>query len=436
MSNAASAPPFRPARARTLLVALFLIANVVLSLIAIASDYLQIQIISDLMSGQEITLADAEANDSRQQMIGIAQLALFVVTAFFFLLWIHRAHKNLKALGAHGLKYSPGWAVGGFFVPIFNLVRPYQVVKEIWKASDPNIDDDYDISWQYAPASSAIGWWWTMCLLSPLAGIAGRAANGYFAGSEAPEALLIGPGVILVSDVLTVFAALFAIRVVSGIGARQRARHRQLSELLAKPAKPPELPPAPLDPEAAKEYMERGLVYASTADYDYAMAEFNRALTYNPRFAEAYYNRAILYHEKGDYSRALADYDRAIMLNAEMAEAYFNRGVLHGGRGEYQNAIADLGRAIALNPQDAGAYTSRAVAHANSGNHDLAMADLDKAITLDPQNAEAYLLRGTARGNGGDRGRAIADIHKALELGLEADQQAQAEAQLGMWHLP
>ncbi len=435
MSNAASAPPFRPARARTLLVTLFLVANIVLSLIAIASDYLQIQLISDIMAGQRVTAGAVAANDGRQQMIGIAQLALFVVTAFFFLLWIHRAHKNLKALGAHGLKYSPGWAVGGFFVPILNLVRSYQVVKEIWKGSDPNIDDDYDISWQYAPSSSAIGWWWTMCLLSLLAGIAGRAANGYFADSEMPEALLIGPGVILVSDVLTVFAALLAIRVVTGIGARQRARHRRFSELLAQPEKPPELPPAPLDPEAAKEYLERGLVYAGTGDYDYAMVEFNRALTYNPRFAEAYYNRAILYHEKGDYSRALADYDRAIMLNAEMVEAYYNRGVLHGSHGEYQNAIADLGRAIALNPQDAGAYTSRAVAHANSGNHSLAIADLDKAITLDPQNAEAYLLRGTARGNGGDRARAIADIQKAVGLGLEADQQAQAEAQLSALRL-
>jgi len=58
--------------------------------------------------------------------------------------------------------------------------------------------------------------------------------------------------------------------------------------------------------------------------------------------------------------------------------------------------------------------------------------DLDKAITLDPQNAESYLLRGTARGNSGDRGKAMSDIQKALELGLAANQQAQAEAQLGL----
>ena len=432
MSNAASVPPFRSARARTALVTLLLVANVVLSLIAVASDYLAIQLFSDIMTGQRVTAGAVVAIDTQQRTIAMAQLVVLPVTALFFFVWIHRAHKNLKALGAHGLKYSPGWAVGGFFTPILNLVRPYQVAKEIWKASDPNIDDDYDISWQYARSSSAIGWWWTMSLLLLLAGIAGRAANQYFASSETPEAALIGPAVILVSDALTALAALLAIRVVTGIGVRQRQRHRRLSELLAKPAKPPELPPAPLDPEAAKEFLERGMVYASTGDDDYAMVEFNRALTYNPRFAEAYYNRAVLYHEKGDYARALADYDRAIMLNAEMSEAYYNRGVLYGGRGEYQSSIADLSRAIALDPQDAGAYRSRAVAHANSGNHSLALADLDKAITLDPQNAEAYLLRGTARGNGGDRGRAIADIQKAIELGLVADQQAQAEAQLGL----
>ena len=40
------------------------------------------------------------------------------------------------ALGANNLKYTPKWAVGCFFVPFLNLVMPYQVVREIWKASN------------------------------------------------------------------------------------------------------------------------------------------------------------------------------------------------------------------------------------------------------------------------------------------------------------
>ncbi|MFC1995866.1 DUF4328 domain-containing protein [Chloroflexota bacterium] len=57
---------------------------------------------------------------------------LFVITAVLFYMWIHRAHRNLPSLGVSGLKYSPGWAVGGFFIPILNL-RIFRLDKYILK---------------------------------------------------------------------------------------------------------------------------------------------------------------------------------------------------------------------------------------------------------------------------------------------------------------
>ena len=52
-------------------------------------------------------------------------------TATAVLMWVHRAYRNLPALGARDMAYSPGWAVGWWFIPFLNLVRPYQVVREI-----------------------------------------------------------------------------------------------------------------------------------------------------------------------------------------------------------------------------------------------------------------------------------------------------------------
>jgi hypothetical protein len=78
-----------------------------------------------------------------------------IVTIVAFCMWIHRVYRNLPALGAGGLRFSPRNAVGGWFVPILNWWYPYKVVREVWQQS--------------APAGQ--GWallkvWWALWLLA------------------------------------------------------------------------------------------------------------------------------------------------------------------------------------------------------------------------------------------------------------------------------
>jgi hypothetical protein len=82
------------------------------------------------------------------------------VTVFAFLIWIYRANLNCHGFGAQGMKFSPGWSVGYFFIPIANLYRPYQIMKEIWKVSkNPS-------NWQNEMESPLVGWWWALWLIS------------------------------------------------------------------------------------------------------------------------------------------------------------------------------------------------------------------------------------------------------------------------------
>ena len=67
----------------------------------------------------------------------ILLVAVSLATSVAFLMWIHRAYRNLPALRGTPLKCSPRWAVGYYFIPILNFFRPYQVMKEIWRESDP-----------------------------------------------------------------------------------------------------------------------------------------------------------------------------------------------------------------------------------------------------------------------------------------------------------
>ena len=55
---------------------------------------------------------------------------LWVATAVFFLMWMFRASKNLQSLQSYSQRFSAGWAVGWWFIPIMSFFRPYQVMAE------------------------------------------------------------------------------------------------------------------------------------------------------------------------------------------------------------------------------------------------------------------------------------------------------------------
>jgi Domain of unknown function (DUF4328) len=94
--------------------------------------------------GYGLTLAVAvAAPGSAMQIAGglvlllgeIVFLVGFVGSAVAVPMWMHRAYRNLPALRAQALRWSPGWAAGGWFIPFANLVIPFQVMRELWHHS-------------------------------------------------------------------------------------------------------------------------------------------------------------------------------------------------------------------------------------------------------------------------------------------------------------
>lgn len=55
------------------------------------------------------------------------QVLLFVAGAVAWLIWQRRANLRLRAAGREGLRFTPGWSIGWFFVPFANLVMVPQV---------------------------------------------------------------------------------------------------------------------------------------------------------------------------------------------------------------------------------------------------------------------------------------------------------------------
>lgn len=199
---------------------------IVLDIVALVSGYIEIQLLNRVLRGETITMVEATANDTRQAAIGITYLVLFVITAILFCMWIHRAYRNLPSLGVSGLKYSPGWAVGGFFVPILNLFRPFQITREIWKASDPATDINDSLAWQSATTSPIIAFWWVLWIVS---GLLGQVLLRMSFQAETLSEILTSSWLTFVADAFEIPTAILAILVVRGIDFRQRDKHRRIS---------------------------------------------------------------------------------------------------------------------------------------------------------------------------------------------------------------
>jgi hypothetical protein len=71
-------------------------------------------------------------------VVGFASIGWMLVallSALVVSLWIYRAHANLRTIGLDELHYSPGWAVGSFFVPLANLMVPFRAMRELYNRS-------------------------------------------------------------------------------------------------------------------------------------------------------------------------------------------------------------------------------------------------------------------------------------------------------------
>ena len=81
---------------------LLLLAGIAIGLLNIGSLIMEYE----LLGRENFSDQEGEQNDKREMLVGLAGLFLFVVTAVVFGIWIVRANKNARALGAKNLSAS------------------------------------------------------------------------------------------------------------------------------------------------------------------------------------------------------------------------------------------------------------------------------------------------------------------------------------------
>jgi hypothetical protein len=236
--NLGLGPSFEPGGTRAFFVAGCLSLYILLSLVAAFVDFSRIELLSKIAARVRVPPEQVTNSDALTLLIRLSLVVVVLLTTVSFLAWIYRAHKNLKALGAMDLKYSPGWAIGGFFVPLLNMVRPYQVVIEIWKASASEAHRSRGTVWGREETPVFISLWWGSWLISGFIDSFGRFM---IFGAEKADQLLVASRYRLAYDVISMACAALAITVVLRINARQEDTNRVNSLTESRRAPEPEI---------------------------------------------------------------------------------------------------------------------------------------------------------------------------------------------------
>jgi hypothetical protein len=219
--GATEAPPgFRPLSPLAQVLSVIFVAMALVSVASAASSAATAGVMERVLSHSEVSAAEIKGTDLRAVLLAgadaIAALAGVVVFCFF----MARANRNARALRPDArMEFSPRWSAGVFFVPIVNLYKPYQAMKEIWQASQR--DDDPQVPWNASDVPGLVGWWWGAYLAST---IAGAVSSSFARDAHDPAAVITSAWISVVSDSLTVVSALLALLLVRQLARLQDGR--------------------------------------------------------------------------------------------------------------------------------------------------------------------------------------------------------------------
>ena len=127
---------------------------------------------------------------------------------------------------------------------------------------------------------------------------------------------------------------------------------------------------------------------------DEALAQYQKALSLDPRLAEAHLNLANLLLQTQQTDQAIAEFQSALKLQPNLAAAHSNLANALFSKGQVDEAIAHFQQALRLQPNLAEAHNGLANALLRKGRVAEAVTHYEAAVTAVPNHP--YLLNNLA----------------------------------------
>jgi Domain of unknown function (DUF4328) len=189
--------------------------------ISLVSSYFQYDLLQTAANGGEISTEFATSNDNREQAIGIIQIIVFVVSAITFIQWFRRAYFNLH-LRVNRLSHSEGWAAGCWFMPIVNLFRPYQIMKELFQETQLFLKRN-EVHTSEHLAMPSLSLWWAFWIIN---WFVGRFVFKYSMKAETIDELTRSTIGQIISNAIGIVLAIITINIITEYSKLEPLMHK------------------------------------------------------------------------------------------------------------------------------------------------------------------------------------------------------------------
>jgi len=212
-------PSYISTREASQVLAVLFLFTAAVSWLAVGYDFAEIRLASSAFAGVAVEPAERLAHGATGAWVGMFQIVCFAMTGLAFVGWLYRARVNVRAMGMRRMQYRREWVIFGFLIPVLNLLRPYQVVREVWRASDPSSVDP--MGWKEVRTPPLLTVWWSTFLVYLAFEILATALVGGGAGMRRFRAAY---NLEIIGDMCAAVSASLAYFVVMGISENQDAK--------------------------------------------------------------------------------------------------------------------------------------------------------------------------------------------------------------------
>jgi len=192
--------------------------------VVVGFDIAEIRRIDRQLMGMPVSADERAAYAFVSEVVIKMQITLLWLTGIAFVTWLYRARANLRAFGTRHLRFPRNWTVFGFVIPVLNLIRPYQVVREVWQASDP--DATHPTAWMSVKPPLLVKLWWGTFV--GFVGLKLLAWWMYRNGLHDPARVGIAELVELVADLMAAVSVSLVFFVIEGITVSQQLKWQRL----------------------------------------------------------------------------------------------------------------------------------------------------------------------------------------------------------------
>ena len=164
-----------------------------------------------------VTAGEIHRADDVRTATGIVVLVALVGLVGSLAAWAGRLYRNLASLDVAVPRFHRGWATWGWFVPFVNLVRPKQVVDDLWRTSAADAVEGG--SWRVRPVAAVVHVWWGLWIVGIVLDriVAGLSADGLGSIDEMRAVMALD----VASALAIATSALLTIVVTRGVTTRQ-----------------------------------------------------------------------------------------------------------------------------------------------------------------------------------------------------------------------